>query len=68
MTVHEVNCRIAAFPYAYFSEKPASFSGFDLQCTQTGIIKIIYLAPVTNCLLVYSCSNDGAGNYFAIYC
>ena len=41
MTLHEINCRIAAFPYAYFSEKPASFSGFDLQGTQTGIINII---------------------------
>lgn len=37
MTLHDINSRIAAFSYAYFEEKPASFNSSDVQGTQTGI-------------------------------
>lgn len=36
-TLHEINSRIEAFPYAYFNEKPASLSGFELHGAQTGM-------------------------------
>ena len=39
-TLHEINSRILAFPYAYFSKKPASLSGFELHGTQTGMYEL----------------------------
>ena len=38
MTIDEINCRIAAFPYNYFNTKPAPLRGCDItKGAQSGI-------------------------------
>lgn len=68
ITLHEINSRICMYPYAYFSEKPASLVGFDLQGTQTGTImcKLKYRCVHFKCTK-YSCSNVGTSKYISIY-
>ena len=36
LTLDQINFRIAAYPYAYFDEKPSQLYGYDLKGNQTG--------------------------------
>lgn len=41
MTLAQINSRIAAYPYAYFNDKPSPITGFNVQGTQSGICGIM---------------------------
>lgn len=62
MTLDEINARIAAFPYAYFNEKP-----LVLSFKATNQVTIISCLRHCILLLYCSCSDVGAREYFSFY-
>ena len=56
LTLDQINCRVMAFPYGYFCDKPAPLNGTDLQGKQSGTLHVL-LSLLT--IFISSCSNVG---------